>query len=273
MGIINWHGVTAYTGEPWQGVSYFTTLRLPVDPEKPLAGRSRDASVLDGDEFASFNLGTHVGDDPQAVLANRRGLEQTLPQAPTWLEQVHGVEVFDADASGNSATPPVADAVITGEPYRVLSILTADCLPVVLSDFRSAVLGVAHAGWRGLAGGVLENTLAALQARAPAGSRWRAWIGPAIGPAAFEVGPEVRAAFVDGDGQTARFFMRGAKADKWQADLAGLAAHRLSQAGVEHVQADSPCTYERADWFYSYRRDGKTGRMATLAWLHGSDLP
>lgn len=277
MGIVNWKGVPAYAGNEWPGVHYFTTLRLPTqqgngqasargEADQPLGGGRAGA-------YASFNLGAHVGDEPGAVLSNRHRLALSLPQAPVWLEQVHGVEVLDADTWADKDASPIADAVVTGVPGRVLCVMTADCLPVVLSDLNGLVLGVAHAGWRGLAAGVLENTLVALRARAPAASQWRAWIGPSIGQAAFEVGDEVRAAFVGADAEALPFFLVGARPGKWLADLAGLARHRLNRAGVYEVQADSPCTYERSDLFYSYRRDGRTGRMATVAWLSGSDLP
>ena len=147
-------------------------------------------------------------------------------------------------------------------PALVLAILTADCLPVVLTDTHGRVLGVAHAGWRGLAGGVLEATLAALKARAPQ-AQWRAWIGPAIGPSAFEVGADVLAAF---PGATSFFVPREGHPGKWWCNLAGLARARLGAAGVEDITCSDLCTVTDAR-FYSYRRDGQTGRIATLAWL------
>jgi len=267
MGIVNWQGMPIVTGDDWAGVHYFTTVRwLDRVPEARASDAGHGASV---GSYASFNLGDHVGDDSQAVQANRRRLSGLVPHEPAWLEQVHGIDVFDADEA--SCRPagfrPMADAAVTSEPERVLCILTADCLPVVLSDLNGWVLGIAHAGWRGLAGGVLENALAAMRAKAPADSRWRAWIGPAIGQAAFEVGAEVRAAFVDQDSSAAEFFSAGAHPGKWQADLAGLAAHRLERAGVDQIENSATCTHERPDLFYSYRRDGPTGRMATVAWL------
>lgn len=276
MAILSLKGIPAYTGHEWPGLCYFTTLRLPVQAHESLADDESvavDQPLAGTDAYASFNLGDHVDDDPQRVQVNRSRLALSLPQAPIWLKQVHGIDVFDADAWSDQALTPIADAAVTTVPGRVLCIMTADCLPVVLADLNGRVLGMAHAGWRGLAAGVLENTLTALMARAPAGSQWRAWVGPAIGQRAFEVGAEVRAAFADADAETARFFVARLKPGKWLADLSGLAVHRLNRAGVHHIEADSPCTYERTDLFYSYRRDGRTGRMATLAWLDRSDLP
>ncbi|MBU4612812.1 peptidoglycan editing factor PgeF [Achromobacter sp. GG226] len=210
--------------------------------------------------FDTFNLGDHVGDDPAAVAHNRARLRQAMPDDPCWLRQVHGTHVHDADAVHDGL--PEADAAVTTRVGRLLAILTADCLPVVLTDTQGRVLGVAHAGWRGLAGGVLEATLAALKARAP-DARWQAWIGPAIGPSAFEVGADVLSAFPD----ATRFFVpRDGHPGKWWCDLPGLATARLAAAGVEDVVCSDLCTVADAR-FYSYRRDGQTGRIATVAWL------
>ena len=266
MGIVNWQGMPVATGDEWPGLGYFTTLRLSKEEGaegRSAAGHAAGASAA---PYDTFNLGEHEGDEARAVAVNRERLASMLPDAPLWLKQVHGVDVFDADAGPSGGAPPEADAAITSVRGRVLCIMTADCLPVVLCDLRGSVLGAAHAGWRGLAGGVLENTLAAMQARAPADSRWRAWVGPAIGQQAFEVGEEVRSAFVGPDAAAARFFAPG-RPGKWQADLAGLAEHRLKRAGIHEVQASGLCTHARTDLFYSYRRDGPTGRMATVAWL------
>ena len=267
MGIVNRQGMPVVTGDEWSGLGYFTTLRL--SKAEGAEGRSAGghAAGASAAPYDTFNLGEHVGDEARAVAANRERLARMLPDAPLWLKQVHGVDVFDADAGPGGGSPPEADAAITSVRGRVLCIMTADCLPVVLCDLRGLVLGVAHAGWRGLAGGVLENTLAAMRARAPADSRWRAWVGPAIGQQAFEVGEEVRSAFAGPDAASARFFVPGTRPGKWQADLTGLAEHRLKRAGVHAVQASGLCTHARTDLFYSYRRDGPTGRMATVAWL------
>ncbi|WP_323028962.1 polyphenol oxidase family protein [Castellaniella defragrans] len=188
-------GLRGVTGEPWPGVRYFSTWRVGGVSLPP-----RD----------SLNLGLHVGDDPLAVRENRLRLRRALPGDPLWLEQVHGTDVFDADAAPEDAAAgpaPRADAAVTTRRGRPLAIMTADCLPVVLADEAGTVLGVAHAGWRGLAAGVLENTLAAMRRRAPAARGWRAWIGPGIGPAAFQVGAEVREAFLDQDPGLAACFV------------------------------------------------------------------
>lgn len=242
------------SGAPWRGVRYGCT--------------TRRGGVSVG-VWASFNLGMHTGDDPQAVRENRRRLAAALPAEPFWLEQVHGTQVADADApqwhAGTSL--PRADAAITSETGRVLAIMTADCVPVVMADIEGRVLGVAHAGWRGLAGGVLEATLAAMQQRLPAAVAWRAWVGPCIGQARFEVGEEVRQAFVDFHPDADKFFLPGRYAGKWMADLPALACQRLEMAGVYGAELSGLCTYDRDDLFYSYRRSAGTGRMATLAWL------
>ncbi|NLC36126.1 MAG: peptidoglycan editing factor PgeF [Alcaligenaceae bacterium] len=260
-------------GAPWKGVSYGCTTR---------------AGGVSAGPWESLNLALHVGDDPLAVQENRRRLAAGLPAEPFWLEQVHGrgvVEVtgpFTAQPAGGGAllqgegaanTPPQADAAITTQPGVVLAIMTADCIPVVMADAHGRALGVAHAGWRGLAAGVLEATLAALRARLPEASAWRAWIGPCIGQQSFEVGDEVRVAFTEQDPDAQQYFTAGRQAGKWQADIAALARHRLLTIGLYDVEVSGLCTYQRADLFYSYRRSAASGRMATLAWLHGPELP
>ncbi|MER1967034.1 peptidoglycan editing factor PgeF [Castellaniella sp. GW247-6E4] len=239
------------TGQPWPGVHYFCSTRAGGGSAPPWDG---------------LNLGLHVGDAPRDVLRNRALLGSLLPAEPLWLDQVHGTEVCDADAWGGDA-PPRADAAVTTRPDRPLIIMTADCLPVVLADAGGGVLGVAHAGWRGLAAGVLENTLERMRPRAPRDSRWHAWIGPAIGQASFEVGPEVREAFTGPDPSTAAFFNARPGSDRWLADLPAIASHRLRAAGVEQIESSHLCTYRDAQRFYSYRRAARTGRQATVAWL------
>lgn len=221
--------------------------------------------------YHSLNLGDHVGDQPDAVAANRRLASQALPGRPVWLRQVHGIEVHDAGVSTGSAQAPAAaataDAAVSGVPGRVLAVLSADCLPVVLSDDQARVIGVAHAGWRGLAAGVLEATVAALRQRLPRqeDAPLRAWLGPAIGPAAFEVGADVVHAF-GADVPLGAFVPRTRVAHKWWCDLPLLAAHRLRVAGVASIERSEVCTYADRR-FYSHRRDGLTGRFATFAWL------
>jgi YfiH family protein len=212
---------------------------------------------------SSFNLAAHVGDDPAAVAENRRrlGAALDLPAAPLWLRQVHGTAVAVHD--GAASREPEADAAVTFEPGRVLAVLTADCLPVVLASRDGGRLGVAHAGWRGLAGGVLEATVAALGVQ---GDDLVAWLGPAIAQAAFEVGDEVRSAFVDRDPATATAFVANARG-RWQADLYALARRRLGRLGVVDIVGGDECTYARADAWFSFRRDRDCGRMATVAWL------
>lgn len=260
------------TGPQWAGVNYFCTTRaggVGVAPHDTL------------------NLGRRAGDNPDTVAENRRRVRAAVPAEPLWLRQVHGSEVVDADAmdaagepaagepaAGESTTgapaqdEPAVDASVTTQPGRVLAVMVADCLPVVITDSKGLVLGAAHAGWRGLSGGVLENTLAAMRAKAPQAEGWRAWVGPGIGPQHFEVGQDVLDAFTADDPATARYFTpRPGLSGKWLADLAGLADFRLRRAGVQEVALSGLCTVSASDRFFSYRRDGETGRMALLAWL------
>ncbi len=211
--------------------------------------------------YAGLNLGTHVGDDPALVECNRLLLNAHLPSEPTWLEQVHGTAVADADTAMPCAQ---ADASVARRPRTVCAVLTADCLPVLLCDAAGSVVAAAHAGWRGLAAGVLENTVAAMGGEPGA---LMAWLGPAIGPQAFEVGSEVREIFVAADGSSAEAFAPGATEGKWLADLYLLARHRLLAAGVSEVYGGGWCTQADATRFYSFRRDGVTGRFASLIWL------
>ncbi len=210
--------------------------------------------------YASFNLGDHVGDDVQVVAANRARLRAHLPAEPLWLEQVHGVNVVDADAASGR---PRADAAVARQPGRVCAVLTADCLPVLLCDDAGTVVAAAHAGWRGLVAGVLEATIGRM-AVAP----WRlsAWIGPAIGAEAFEVGGEVREAFMRDDPAAAIAFISAAPG-KWMADLGMLAQRRLVRSGVVRIVLNGSSTHREAGDYFSYRRDGRTGRMASLIWL------
>jgi hypothetical protein len=211
--------------------------------------------------FESLNLGGHVGDEPAAVAENRRRVAAALalPREPLWLEQVHGARVAEADRPG---TPAAADAAVSRQSGRVLAILVADCLPVLFASRDGAVVAAAHAGWRGLAAGVLEATVAAMQVE-PRGIV--AWLGPAIGPRHFEVGEEVRAAFLAHDAGAAEGFVRNARG-RWQCDLLGLARRRLAALGLSEPGAVQLCTYAERERCFSYRRDGRTGRMAALIW-------
>jgi len=211
---------------------------------------------------AGCNLGDHVGDNPAAVAANRDLLATALDGAGPvlWLRQVHGTRVTNA-ASWHPGIE--ADAASCDRQGPVCTVLTADCLPVLFCDREGTVVAAAHAGWRGLAAGVLEATVAALGV--PPGNVL-AWLGPAIGPAAYEVDAPVRDAFVGVDTACARAFTP-TRAGHWQADLYALARHRLMRLGVTAVHGGGLCTASAADRFYSYRRDGITGRMASLVWL------
>lgn len=260
--IVDHAGIEVVTGPDWPGVSYFCT--------------TRKGGVSQGC-WSSLNMGQHVGDDPAHVAQNRQRVLSGA-DAVFWLSQVHGTRVYNVDVNvlyagrGNGVLtevpeliyPPEADALVSARPGNVLAIMTADCLPVVLGSTDGRVVGVAHAGWRGLAGGVLENTVAALRAMHDGTPQWRAWIGPGIGPQRFEVGDDVVEAFVGPDADVAAFFSPSSLPGKWLADLSGIARHRLYRNGVSRVDVSRLCTFLHSDLFYSYRRDGVTGRMVTL---------
>jgi len=209
--------------------------------------------------FDSFNLGDHVGDEPSAVSWNRQHLRDVLGCQPVWLEQVHSSVAVQA-ASGCRAT---ADASWSETPGLACAVLTADCLPVLFCDRAATRVAAAHAGWRGLAGGVLEATLEALAVPA---DELLVWLGPAIGPAAFEVGPEVRDAFLAQHSSAAAAFVASCNAGRFMADIYQLARIRLAAAGVDAVYGGGLCTVSDPR-FYSYRRTARTGRFASLIWL------
>lgn len=210
--------------------------------------------------YSSMNVATHVGDDLNAVSDNRRWLRRCLPAEPVWLEQVHGTTVVPAEHASSGV---VADGAFAFSRDVVCVVQTADCLPVLFCEEAAAVVGVAHAGWRGLAAGVLEALISAMQAE-PA--RLMAFLGPAIGPQAFEVGDEVQAAFLTHSPFAGKAFMRKGSG-KWLADLYMLARQRLAGLGVARVYGGGRCTFSEPEHFYSYRRDRDTGRMASLIWL------
>jgi YfiH family protein len=247
-------------------------VNLPVlVPAWPVASRVRAVCTLraggvSAAPYASLNLATHVGDASSSVSENRQRLrtQLSLPAEPLWLEQVHGTRVLDADAPGASVP---ADAALTRQAGRVLAVLVADCLPVLLATHSGEAIAVAHAGWRGLAAGVLERTVEALAAP-PA--QLHAWLGPAISAPQFEVGGEVRAAFVSEQQQAAECFSANARG-RWQCDLAGLARQRLGALGVHSIHEARLCTASDPQRFYSYRRDGQTGRIAALLWIAAKD--
>jgi YfiH family protein len=211
--------------------------------------------------YGSMNLALHVADDPAAVTANRARLRAALQlrSEPRWLEQVHGTRVLDLD---REALAP-ADGAVTRRPQVVCTVLTADCLPVLLCDSAGARVGVAHAGWRGLLNGVIPAAVAAL-GRPP--DELIAWLGPAIGQNAFEVGAEVRAAFVARAAAADRWFAPNARG-RWQADLYGLARDALAESGVRSVHGGGFCTYTESERFFSHRREAPCGRMAALVWI------
>ncbi|MEP7208546.1 MAG: peptidoglycan editing factor PgeF [Casimicrobiaceae bacterium] len=214
---------------------------------------------------SSLDLGGADAPD-DAVRVNRARLRAFLPEDPHWLHQVHGTRVITIGAATSPAPPawPEADAAVTATPGAVCVVRVADCLPVLIADARGRCVGVAHAGWRGLAAGVVEATVEALRAL---GSRDEvAWLGPAIGPAAFEVGPEVRDAFLAREATAAAAFVAGAPG-KWHADLYTLGRLALARAGVRTVTGGGWCTRTDAARFFSYRRDHGSGRMAACAWI------
>lgn len=264
-----------------------------VVPENIRVIQTTRRGGFSGGPWSGFNLALHTGDEPEQVQRNRELLTSILqlPQVPRWPQQVHGVKVIDAavlhgtaaadrsslarDAARDSLTDSYtaddseiltnveADAVMTRVPGMVCSVQTADCLPVLFAAEDGSAVAAAHAGWRGLCQGVLEATLAALATDA---ATITVWLGPAIGPKAFAVGPEVRECFCQDDARAAAAFTSG-DGDRWYADLYALARLRLRRAGVERIGGGGFCTYSSPDEFFSYRRDGVTGRMATLIWM------
>ena len=244
-----------------------------IVPEWDAPARVRAAFTLRGGgvsapPYDSLNLGAAIGDREHAVAENRQRVRQALdmPEEPVWLRQVHGTDVLEPDTAGDDSRTcddPVADAIVTAQRGRVCAVRVADCMPVLFAAHDASVVGAAHAGWRGMAAGVLESTVRKLDV--PPASLL-AWLGPAIGPANFEVGEEVRQAFtaIDADAQTS--FSRNSRG-RWQCDLYALARRRLSAIGVERIYGGGWCTYGDATRFFSYRRDGQCGRMAAFIWL------
>lgn len=210
--------------------------------------------------YNSLNLSSNVGDAPLAVARNRMLLEPMLPSEPVWLKQVHGVVVADA---AQAECWPEADACISTHPGAVCVVMTADCLPVLLCNDHGNVISAVHAGWRGLCDGVIEHTIRAMDVPP---NTLMAWLGPAIGPRAFEVGDEVRAEFIGKDQQAATAFVSNTFG-KWFANIYQLASLRLHASGVTRVYGGGLCTYTDSANFFSYRRDNVTGRMGTFIWL------
>ena len=237
----------------------------PIIPDWPAPehvraySSTREGGVSQG-AWASLNLATHVKDDPNHVAENRLRLSEALaiPNEPYWLEQVHGTEVVRPELN----TTHCADAAFTQQSDTPCVVMTADCLPVLFCDEQGTAVAAAHAGWRGLAAGVLEQTLMCFDDP----SMMMAWMGPAIGPKHFEVGDEVREVFVQQHSQTESAFVES-RPGYWMADIFQLAQQRLSAAGVSQIYGGGICTYADADYFYSFRRESITGRMASLIWL------
>lgn len=232
-------------------------------PANVVARQTTRAGGTSSAPYASLNLGLHVGDDELRVEANRAAVCSALhlPKAPVWLEQVHGTQVLILPNNGEQK---VADAVVTRTSGQVCAVMSADCLPVLFCDKSGSVVAAAHAGWRGLAAGVLEATLAAM---AVAPSHVFVWLGPAIGPQHFEVGDDVRHAFLATMPEAESAFIASKAPGKWLANLYQLARLRLKAAGVVNCYGGEHCTYNESQRFFSYRREQITGRMASLIWL------
>lgn len=231
----------------------------PLPPNVHAVTTLRNGGVSTGG-FASLNPASHVGDDPEHVQANRKLIKDLLqlPAEPVWLQQVHGIRVIRADQTQGLEE---ADASFTDQAGVVCTVLTADCLPLLFCGDNGDVVAAAHAGWRGLQAGVIKATLAAMKCREVS-----VWLGPAIGPEHFEVGSEVRAAFVDDNAAAASAF-RATAPGKWLADIYRLARLQLNELGMDQIHGGNYCTVADARRFYSYRRDGATtGRMASLIW-------
>jgi polyphenol oxidase len=247
-------------------------IRAWITPDWPAPSTVRALSTsrhggVSAAPYASLNLGDHVGDEPASVAENRRRLMAAagLPAQPQWLRQVHGTDVVDLDVSSPVDAGPrgPADACFTRQPRRVCAILTADCLPILVVADTGDLVGAAHAGWRGLAGGVIEALVEALPAPP---EQLMAWLGPAIGPQHFEVGAEVRDTLLRNDPGAAASFTANPRG-RFLADLGQLARRRLAALGVERIYGGGHCTFAEADRYFSHRRDGTTGRQVTLIWL------
>lgn len=236
-------------------------------PDRVRAISTTRAGGVSGRPWNSLNLGVHVEDAPDHVQENRRRLAESLKLDSArigWLNQVHGAAVVELTPNNVGQTAK-ADASYTRHAGIACAILTADCLPVLLADREGTVVGAAHCGWRSLCGGVIENLVSEM---AVAPETLQAWLGPAIGPDSFEVGPEVRDAFLDhGPKAVHAFRAEGARSGHFMADIYALATLRLNHLGVSNVTGGGLCTVKDSDRFFSYRRDGRTGRMATLVWL------
>jgi polyphenol oxidase len=236
----------------------------PAPPHVRAAATLRTGGVSTG-AYASLNLGSHVGDDPAAVAENRRRIREALrlPAEPLWLNQVHGAHVHRAESRGEAMDAPTADACVAFGADQICAVLTADCLPVLLCDRDGKSVAAVHAGWRGLVAGVLAATIEVLDSEP---GRLIAWLGPAIEQDAFEVGAEVRDQFIARDPGNASAFVENARG-RWQADIGALARIALARLGVTDIYGGGWRCYDDRERFFSYRRDNKTGRMATMIWV------
>ena len=261
-------------GSQFQTINGLQVL-VPNWPASPQVGAfcTTRAGGISKAPFDSLNLGRYVNDEPFAVSENRARVRTLLPAEPVWLKQVHGTRVWDADLA-HAAEVIEADAAVTTKTNTVLTVMAADCLPVLIRSPDGGVIGAAHAGWRGLLGGVLENTVDAMQAKAGLSNagQYLAWLGPAIGPRAFEVGEEVRVAF-EAYGKehglpvaAEAFIAIDGKPGKYWANLYQLARQRLQNKGLTHIDGGEFCTVRDQADFFSHRRDGLSGRFAAFIW-------
>lgn len=250
--------IKTLSGPPWPGVQYFTT---------QINGGFSQA------DWCGLNLGMHCGDNPAHVKKNQQLLHTLLPSHPHWLQQTHSTQVYQALKAATVTRAyeqcPQADAAWTQSRHTVLAILTADCLPVVIADTHGTIVGVAHAGWRGLANGVLENLFLKMQQQIDKDTQWQVWIGPAISQLNFEIGQDVFDFFIKKDSALSAYFISINSSNKYLADLPGIAAHRLKEIAQGNISVyfSHECTFAKNQNYYSYRRQAITGRMATLAWL------
>ncbi len=236
----------------------------PSNVKSLFTTRSGGVSGSINQAYVSFNLAMHVNDDCRDVERNRALLRQHLPASPLWLKQVHGTHPVVMENAQTEV--PEGDAALSTTPGSVCAIMVADCLPVFLCDTAGSAVGIAHAGWRGLSGGIIERTIAAMERKS---DELMAWLGPAIGPQHFEVGVDVYEAFVRHDAQAEHAFVpiSGSGQQKWLVDIFLLACQRLAKQGVSRVYGGGICTFSDPERFFSYRRDGETGRMAALIWM------
>lgn len=244
----------------------WTTPQWPAPPQVNAYCTSRNGGISEP-PYSTFNLAMHVGDDAQHVSRNRQLLRDklSLPSEPRWLEQVHSNQVVEL--TQESVLPP-CDASYTREQHQVCAVLTADCVPVLFCDREGSCVAAAHAGWRGLVNGIIPATIQALPVST---SSLMAWLGPAIGPGKFQVGHEVREQLIATDSQMANAF-RPCDETNWYADLYHIARKQLIRCGVENIYGGQGCTYSQTERFFSYRRDGATGRMASLIWITSNPL-